>query len=261
MSKSLKQEMRKEFSAILPSVLSAVQNTPVTRETTRSEELIFKKVNFRMAFSALLLIFGLAVAGGGGYTYSNPNTYLTINFSAANVASASTELSANMAADVTPDYLVTLGVNQFNYVVQYDCSNAAVGEDMSKSVGLTNTEVRTVIENLIDYATKHGYLDLENHLGSMEVNVITNYDTNLTRYESMFEQVTSPYNAKNVSFVATQPNDLSDIYGSYPTMNPGKAIAIQQILFYSDAYTLDELAKMSNCDLAHILIDLKSRRK
>lgn len=256
--KSLKKEMRREFATILPNVLSAVVNTPVTPETVdKKEELIFKKVNFRMAFAALALVFFFTIAGGSGYTYRNPTTYLMIGFS----SSGGAELSENMAltTDKPSAYLMTLGVNSLEYVVDYACSDRLVGEEINANVNLQNVPVKEALASLINYGTKRGYI-AESSANSVQINVITNYDCE-KYYDYIIAAVGN--SAECISFYRQDKEPMGiykEIVGAYPMMSPGRVCAIREILMRSDAYTLDELARYSNARLARILIALNSAK-
>ncbi|MDD2434416.1 MAG: hypothetical protein WC196_01935 [Bacilli bacterium] len=260
--KSLKQEMRREFAVILPNVLSAVVNTPVTPETTNSsDEIIFKKVNFRMAFAALTLLFFFAVAGGSSYSYANPSTYLTISFANTGSSGVST-LAATSSSDNT--YLLTLGVNNFDFVVDYGCSNSSFGAELTENVHFNNQPVKDVISNLINYGLEKGYLNGNDLSTQMQVNVITNYETSREKYCNYVQEVSDQKGfARSVSIANPQvfSNDIyNQIVTAYPAMSPGRVCAIQEILVYSNAYTLDELASLSNSELAKILVAIHSAK-
>ncbi len=255
--KSLKQEMRKEFANILPNVLQAVVNTPVTKETTQSDNLIFQKLNFRMAFSALLLIFGFTIAGGGGYSYLKPNTYLTLSFTPAqfntvlNLSSTTDEI-----VSAKDDIVLTLGVNQFDFVVEYDASDASVINSINE-MGLKNKSISVVLTDIIDYAEEQGIIDLANNRGNISVNILTNYENEREKISSYVYSVCNEQGYNHSSFFMPKQREWPEIYQLKPNINPGKALAIDEILELTDQYTIEELVEKSNCEIAKILVKLR----
>ncbi len=280
MSKSLKKEMRREFAKIIPNVLPAVLSTPVNKETTVDEDMVFKKFNFRMAFATLAIIFAFALAGGGGVAYKNPNTYLTITFSPEKVKDMILNLSTNEEEvnffnDSDVEYTLTLGVNPFDYVVEVDADNEALKNSID-NLNIKNTNLEYALMLIMNYAQNAGMIDLSRKEKSMQMNILTNYESRSEKIEAYLNNYLVDKRASRESVMVNpgmqvpffkSPRDVMNGYSN--SMGPlqagfnqtsyGRVAVINEIIYMDNSYSEAQLSNASNRELAYILMKLKKK--
>ncbi|MDD3383810.1 MAG: hypothetical protein WC123_03965 [Bacilli bacterium] len=264
MNKKLKENMKNEFNSIIPDVLNQIVNTPVVKEEVNySSDNIYNFIKFKAVFAMVALLFFIAVGGAGGYTYYNPMTFLTISISPSILDSIISNMSSSNEEikEETGNYMLKLGINQFDYVVEAECDSQQCEVDLN-NLGLINRNYSEVLQDIVKFAQSRGYIDVEHNVGNIKISVLADYQSHASEIESYIgNQLPDAIGigGYNKVIVINNPSieECPYIYQMDPYMNPVRAMAIQEIMFYTNEYSFDELAKKSNRQLVKILMQVR----
>jgi len=265
MNKKLKEQMKHEFNSLVPNVLNQVVNTPIVKEEVNySSDNIYNFIRFKAVFAMVALLFFIAVGGAGGYTYYNPMTFLTISISPSILNSIMSNMSTagEDVKEETGNYMLKLGINQFDYVVEAECDSQQCEVDIN-NLGLINRNYSEVLKDIVKFAQNRGYIDVEHNMGNIKISVFADYQSHASEIESyignQLPNAIGIANEYNQVIVINNPSieECPYVYQMDPYMNPVRAMAIQEIMFYTNEYSFDDLASKSNRQLVKILMEVR----